>query len=138
MSKKPARGIRNNNPGNIRISPILWKGEILVNTDGAFEQFGTLHEGVRALMVLLTGYMRRGYNTVEKIIHRYAPATENPTRKYIQYVSRAMGVEANTLLVPTRDILFRLVDAICIYENGADFIDEDTMERAWTLWRDGK
>ena len=44
-----ARGLRNNNPGNIRLSRTLWQGEIRPSQDRSFCQFRTMAYGYRAL-----------------------------------------------------------------------------------------
>jgi len=46
--KKVARGIRNNNPGNIRIG-INWLGRVIPGKDVSFVEFRTMPYGVRAL-----------------------------------------------------------------------------------------
>ena len=43
------RGIRNNNPGNIRKSNVKWQGLAAEQTDGAFYQFTRPEYGIRAL-----------------------------------------------------------------------------------------
>ena len=45
-----ARGLRNNNPGNIRLSRTLWQGEIRPSQDRSFCQFRTMAYGYRALI----------------------------------------------------------------------------------------
>ena len=85
------RGIRNNNPLNIRKGN-TWKGEITSQTDNAFEQYESMAYGIRAGFIILRNYITghngrtRRYNTVDKIIRRWAPPTENATQKYIDYV----------------------------------------------------
>lgn len=80
------RGIRNNNPLNIRIGN-SWRGEVEHPTDKEFEQFIDIRWGLRAGFVLLRRYIERyGLNTIRDIISRWAPSTENNTRKYIEQV----------------------------------------------------
>ncbi|MEO6498293.1 MAG: hypothetical protein ABIN95_04740, partial [Mucilaginibacter sp.] len=66
------RGMKNNNPGNIRRGATAWQGKIPLgqNTDGAFEQFTTYVYGIRAMIKNLLSYYRDGLNTVERIIYR--------------------------------------------------------------------
>ena len=87
------RGMRNNNPGNLRISNNQWQGKVPVweNTDGEFEQFKEYRYGVRAMIKLIQNYIRSGDNTLVTIISRYAPATENDTAAYIRAVAGATG-----------------------------------------------
>ena len=79
---KPARGIRNNNPLNIRIGN-TWLGEVPNPTDSEFEQFVSILYGLRAAFVILRRYIRRyGRNTLRKIIPAWAPRSENDTDTY--------------------------------------------------------
>lgn len=118
MNKDVKRGIRNNNPGNIRIANNNWKGKVPVgeNTDGSFEQFISPEYGIRAMGVLLRNYINQGDNTIQEIISRYAPSNENKTDSYIKFVSSKMGILPYQTLynfnVPS------LVEAIIAFENG--------------------
>ena len=47
------RGLRLNNPGNIRISQPKWQGEVIPSADKSFKQFKTLAHGYRALLKLV-------------------------------------------------------------------------------------
>jgi len=112
-----ARGIRNNNPGNIRKSGEKWQGQ--TGDDGDFVQFATPEHGIRALSRNLLSYDRQGYNTVEQIINRWAPPNENETDKYIAEVAGALEVPPNTRLDLTDiNTLTKLSKAIIKKENG--------------------
>ena len=75
--KRIPRGIRNNNPLNLRVGN-NWKGEVSQPTDHTFEQFTEMKWGVRAAFIVLRNYIKRHkLNTVRKIISRWAPANEN-------------------------------------------------------------
>lgn len=118
-NKDVKRGLRNNNPGNIRISGSAWKGKVPTgqNTDGAFEQFVAPEYGIRAMGRLLNNYIAAGYDTIEKIVNRYAPASDNNhTENYIKFVS------ARTGLLPSQTVYSfnvpKLVDAMIAFENG--------------------
>lgn len=130
------RGIRNNDPGNIRISKSAWRGKIPVedNTDGAFEQFETMEYGIRALMSLLITYIkRRKCDTIEKIITRYAPGNENDTASYIKSVVKRTGIGANETIIPDKMTMFKLVEAICFHECGGSYLSNEQINRAWEL-----
>jgi hypothetical protein len=118
MDMLTPRGIRNNNPGNIRHSVNAWQGMSSKQTDPDFVQFIAPEYGIRALAKLLTNYYTRdGLNTVRKIISKYAPSSENNTEAYAQAVSRALGVTPDTIIsVPQH--LTALVEAIIKHENG--------------------
>lgn len=126
------RGIRNNNPGNIRISNSPWKGKISPNTDGAFEQFDTMENGIRALLVILRTY-RNKYHlcAVDTIIKRFAPSNENDTVAYIKSVCDHTGFGRFQVLEFTADYMVPLVKAICRHENGSEYISEDQIDKAW-------
>jgi hypothetical protein len=112
------RGIRNNNPGNIRNNGTRWQGMALVQDDPSFVRFISPEYGIRALSHLLDTYATK-YNlhTVQAIIERYAPGTENDTASYVQAVAGALGVAAGQQI----DVQARkgdLIFAICMHENG--------------------
>lgn len=112
------RGIRNNNPGNIRHGSAKWQGMAAQQTDANFVQFVSPEYGIRALSILIGNYYtKNGLNTVRKIISRYAPNTENNTEAYAQAVAKAIGVVPDTIInVNTHKVA--LVEAIIQHENG--------------------
>jgi hypothetical protein len=134
------RGQRNRNPGNIRISDAQWLGKVPPddNTDGAFEQFGEMWQGVRALLKLLKGYIeRRGCTTIETIIRRYAPENENDTGAYIASVCAYTGLPKDRVLGFGYPVAKLLVFAICYHENGREVITMDDFQAAWASLNPG-
>ena len=129
------RGMRNNNPGNIRIGPAKWRGKVSNNTDGAFEQFETFTYGVRALIILLKNYMNRSKcDTVRKIITRYAPGHENPTDAYVISVALGVGVSPDEVLEPNKCTLRLLVREITKFENGIGYVvSSQVFNDAWQM-----
>lgn len=113
------RGERNNNPGNIRKTSIRWLGEILGNDIG-FEKFDTPEHGIRALAkILLTYQDKYKLRTINEIISRWAPKSENNTGVYINFVAFRTKLLADTILdLHNRSILCSLVTAIIEFENG--------------------
>lgn len=113
------RGIRNNNPLNIRIGN-TWLGEVTNPTDNEFEQFVHVCYGLRAGFILLKRYINRyKLNTIEKIISRWAPHNENNTRSYINQVARGMNIEPDTpLLYEDKNRMCALVYEMVYVENG--------------------
>lgn len=111
------RGERNNNPGNIIQSASNWLGKI-TGTDSRFESFDTPVNGIRALAKLLKKYQAQGFNTVRKIITKYAPASENNTAAYVKAVAASMGVGPDQVLTLDAGQLNALVTAIIKHENG--------------------
>jgi hypothetical protein len=114
------RGYRNHNPLNIRISNNEWKGKISPSGDPAFEQFISMPYGYRAALVLMRNYINKyGCNTVQKIIERWAPPTENNTLAYIQHVCNYSGLTPDTVVnANDKDTLTKMAYAMSIIENG--------------------
>ena len=50
ISENLPRGIRNNNPGNIRVAKIRWQGQKTAQFDQSFVEFDSPEMGLRALM----------------------------------------------------------------------------------------
>lgn len=127
MKDAQARGIRNNNPGNIRRSMSPWRGKVNRSTDVDFEQFDTPHNGIRALAKTLTTYQRRyGLRTIAGMIARWAPASENPHQaNYIKEVAKRSGVGKDEEIdLQSNPVKFKaVVKAIIRQENGAQYAD---------------
>ena len=120
MNKKPIpRGIRNNNPINIRIGNV-WLGEVLDPTDPEFEQFTSMVYGVRAGFVLLRRYIRHYHRTtIPLVIAAFAPSTENNTEAYIAAVCKMSKISREeTLDFYNQDQMIRLMDAMIFHECG--------------------
>lgn len=118
-NSKIPRGIRNNNPLNIKIGN-TWLGEVTNPTDNEFEQFVHVCYGLRAGFILLKRYINRyKLNTIEKIISRWAPHNENNTRSYINQVARGMNITPDTpLLYEDKNRMCALVYEMVYVENG--------------------
>ncbi|EOG1788707.1 hypothetical protein ACK3RO_003302 [Enterobacter kobei] len=115
-----ARGIRNNNPGNLEFSKTNpWVGQ--TGDDGRFAKFETPEHGIRALGRNLLSYQRQGIDTVSDIINRWAPPSDNNnTDAYIQAVCAQLGVTADQQLDASNpDTLKALCAAIIQHENGS-------------------
>ena len=113
------RGIRNNNPLNIRIGNV-WLGEVDNPTDLEFEQFVSMEYGLRAAFVLLRRYIRHYHlDTVQKIISRWAPRSENHTDSYVASVCGQMGIEKDTpIKYEDKETMYKLVEAMSQVECG--------------------
>lgn len=119
MNSQKPRGIRNNNPLNIRIGN-NWLGEVVYPTDSVFEQFSDMKWGVRAAFIILWNYMNR-YNlrTIPEIVTRWAPKSENDTLNYIKQVSKLSGYDTSYRFEWTnRGEMCSLFQAMCVVENG--------------------
>ena len=125
-----ARGIRNNNPGNIRKGE-KWKGLSEHQTDSSFCIFVSPEYGIRALVkILLTYYKKYKLNTVKKIISRYAPPSENETESYIKSVANQLGVASDEEIdLSSVAVLAVLLRAIIRHENGEQpYSDEQILK----------
>ena len=101
------RGIRNNNPLNIRRGSD-WLGLRPTQTDAAFCQFDNIIYGYRAALVILRRYIREyRCNTIRLIISRWAPASENNVAAYVRAVTTASGIPAD------QPISFQDESAVC-------------------------
>lgn len=133
-TKHKKRGIRNNNPGNIRRSNAQWIGKIPFSesTDKLFEQFVYPEHGIRALALNLKNYQAlRNLYTIRGMITRQAPSVENDTASYINAVSRALGISPDTPIdFRNPDVSLKLVKAIIIHENGENPYPDDMLIRS--------
>lgn len=113
------RGVRNNNPGNIIKGGDNWQGEVQGN-DPRYATFASPEAGIRAMgKTLLTYQEKHGLNSVEAIIARWAPATENNTVAYVATVAKEMGVKPDAALnLRDGDTLAKLTRAMIRVENG--------------------
>ena len=134
------RGIRNNNPLNIRRSKDKWKGMRMQQTDPSFCQFETLEYGWRAAFYLLTRTYYHKYRlfTIRAIISKWAPPMENKTDAYINNVSRLTGIGPDEPIGIPSDKPSRWMSvgvAMAIQENGTESLDYFAMLRGWDLCR---
>ena len=141
------RGIRNNNPLNIRHSADKWQGARIAQTDKAFVQFQSMAYGYRAAWKILDTYCfrfkreRKTYN-VRNIIGRWAPPTENDTDAYIRAVVKLSGLGGNENMPRPKhyrafdevDKLVRLIMAMTCVENGMKWEEVDR-EAIWKGYR---
>ena len=114
------RGERNNNPGNIKKSSIVWQGLTEQQRDNIFLSFTNAEFGIRALAkILLTYFHKYGLKTVADIVTRWAPPTENITDAYINSVASSLGVTPDEIInLHDSETLTALTKAIIKHENG--------------------
>lgn len=133
-STKPApRGIRNNNPLNIRIGN-TWLGEVPNPTDSDFEQFVSPEYGLRAAFCILRRYIRRyGRNTPRAIITAWAPSIENNVNRYVGVVEQRAHLDPGApILYEDKATMCALVAAMAYMENGV-IIDGSLVARAYDM-----
>lgn len=89
-----SRLVGQNNPYNIRDYGQNWEGQV-GSTEG-FVDFDNLYSGVRAADKLLDNYPElKGISTIRELIATFAPANENDTESYIDFVSETIGIPAD-------------------------------------------
>lgn len=132
------RGIRNNNPLNIRKGN-NWKGERPNQTDKAFEEFVSIEWGIRAAFRLMrnhiTGFSgtRPPMNTLRKLIAVWAPMTENATGKYIDQVAAHVHMLPSDVIDAYNESqMVKIARAMAFVECG-EWIDESYFRSAWAL-----
>lgn len=130
-----SRGLRNNNPGNIRRGGGHFKGERLPSLDPAFKQFETIEWGYRAMFVLLDNYRRRhGLQSIREMIRRWAPPLENDTERYIRFVARAASLDPDQAIdTRNRRVMVPIVAAMSRIENGVP-AHLTEVEAGWLLF----
>ena len=130
------RGIRNNNPLNIRHSADRWLGAREEQTDKSFVQFESMAYGYRAVWKTLQSYYNRFCEQskpfrVRNIISRWAPPSENDTEGYIRSVLSLSGLGGKENLLPPSNVdgygrLSSLIAAMTCMECGIPLAQVDT------------
>jgi hypothetical protein len=132
------RGIKNKNPGNLRYrSEWNWPGVVGIDSKG-FAIFESPERGFVALIQQLKRDKKRGLDTFEKLVPKYAPANDN--NNVLAYIA---SLEHQTKI--RRDQVYDLDDrrtqellmrAFCRHEQGpppgglTDWYDDATYGRA--------
>ena len=132
MEQKLPRGIRNNNPGNIRWGE-NWLGlkQDGKEQDPSFCVFKSPVFGIRALAKVLINYKKiHGLNTVRQIVSRYAPPNENQTKAYVQSVAKQLGVYPDSIIdIEERGVLTVFIKAVIRMENGIQPYSDETIQQ---------
>lgn len=137
-SQQAPRGIRNNNPGNLN-----YVGQAGATKEGGpngrFAVFGSMQEGVAALVRQIGLYVKRGRNTIRKILEVYAPPGENNTNAYIAAVSKALGIGPDDALdTENAQQVMGLVRAIANHENGKGHVSDADISGGYQLAKGGR
>lgn len=133
IKTKETRGVRNNNPLNIRIGN-TWLGEVQHPTDSQFEQFVSIEYGLRAAFCILRRYIRRYQrDTVAKIISTWAPPQENNTQRYIDFVCLKTGLSPDAVInYADVDVMCKLVHAMAVMESAIE-IPYEKIHKAYSM-----
>jgi hypothetical protein len=133
-----SRAARNFNPGNIRRGA-HWRG--LMAPDAMSPAQEAEHEfcvflsaawGFRAMALTLLNYEQDGIDTIDGVMSKWAPAVENNTVAYIQYV------EAHTALHGAIDLrnyatMTKVVAAMAERESGSVWWEASDVEQGLSL-----
>lgn len=131
---KISRGLRNNNPLNIRRNSTRWKGLAPVQSDKDFFCFSEMCWGYRAAFITLRTYFsRHGLRTLRQWISRWAPPCENDTAAYVRFVASRSSIAADDELdIGNRGAMLSVVAAMSHMENGVPARMDD-VEKGWEL-----
>lgn len=133
MATEP-RGIRTNNPGNLRPGFPAWNGEVA--PDGGYCCFITPESGLRAMGKTLLAYQaKHGLRTIRGIINRWAPPSDNnDTTAYVNCVAAECGIGPDVDIDLTdASVLSSMLMAIVQHENGKQPYSIIVLERAASL-----
>lgn len=124
------RGLRNNNPGNLRAGRDQWRGQVGVDDNG-YLIFDNAQHGLRAMAVVLHNYQAlHGIHTIQGLVARYAPAADgNPEGAYADFIAERLrlGVDEPFSIDA---YMAKLLDAMITFENGSNPYSVVAVEQA--------
>ena len=135
------RGIRNNNPLNIRLSSDKWQGQRPLSSspegEKSFCVFESMAYGWRAAFVILckTYYGKYKLKTIRALITRWAPPKENNTEAYIRRVTDYAGIGPDKVLGSPKECpadWLLIGYAMAVVENG-QALPAVPMLKGWEL-----
>lgn len=135
MQTNQPRGLRNNNPLNIRKSNTPWQGKKVNGTDKDFEQFVSLEYGIRAAMVNIRTYLKRDrLQNICQIIEKWAPSRDgNNVKAYIDTVCKKATITRTQIIkYNDKNTICRIVWAMAYVECGQE-ISFGRVCNAWAL-----
>ncbi|WP_392336187.1 hypothetical protein [Pantoea stewartii] len=135
------RGLRNNNPGNLNFAG-QYGAKLEDGPNARFAQFPSMVAGIAALDRQVGLYLKRGTNTIDKIMDIYAPKKDNnDTVAYKKYLSQFTGMGINEQIEPSNnEQIKRLIVGIINHENGpaASTVSNDEVLKAMAMNRNGQ
>lgn len=122
------RGLRNNNPGNLRVTDTQWEGKV-AGQDNEFETFASPEAGIRALAVNAQHIQNDGAQTPMDVISKWAPKSENDTAAYAKSVADKLGIGVNDKM-NLRDLatLRTFATAVIEHENGSQPYSQEQID----------
>ena len=129
---RPTRGLKNRNPGNLRVVPAFhWQGQIGNGDSKGFVVFDSDVNGIRADIINLhTHYVRDHETSILALISVYAPPVENDTKAYAKFVSDRLGIDPLATITFDRPTANALIRAIIKIEQGVQPYDDATIAAA--------
>lgn len=128
-----ARGIRNNNPGNLRKNEVKWQGLADGQDDPAFFVFKDAVYGIRAIARTLITYQDRyGLSTIRVLLARYAPPSENDTLAYANSIAGRDEIDKPRDMHSYSDLRM-VVAGIILHENGSQPYTPAQIDKALVL-----
>lgn len=127
MSSIITRGVRNNNPLNIKISSNKWIGKksLSENTDKTFEQFDLMEHGIRAGIIVLRTYINKHHlYSVDSIIMRFCPECEQNLHNYSTFIKQHLkryGFTDFDIIVFGSECFKRMVQAMMLFESRLEY-----------------
>lgn len=117
--------IGKNNCLNIRTSSgFTWNGQ--TGATRGFADFESVEMCRRAgAYLLMRSYRKADCKTIERVISRWAPKSENDTESYIKFVCKMTGLSRTMQLVFDNDYA-SILAAMEIIENGCDYRKRET------------
>ncbi len=128
------RGIRNKNPLNIQYNEAnKWKGQ--TGSDGLLSKFDTMQNGCRAGVKLLQNYIKKGLDTVDKIVNMWEHGTGEKTvasENYVSFVANDSHILRDKVLNESdKDSIVAIAYAMHKFENGGTFVSEEEFSTAF-------
>lgn len=116
--KLPPRGLRNNNPCNIKYNKANeWYGQIA--PDGGFCRFREPVYGLRAAYKIIATYYNKGFRTISEIISRWAPDGLYIEKNYAFFVARGCGMLSTEEIDPwDKEMMVKFLKGVVKFENG--------------------
>ena len=119
LSKRAPRGIRNHNPGNLRLPHNDERPGYAGSDKDGFSKFTTAQYGLESLARLLVNYGMGGLNTIAKIVNRYAPSKENNTMAYAGFLAGELETDTDAPIdMKCAENIADLMEGIIYFENG--------------------
>ena len=120
MDGKPPVGLRQHNPGNIRLSAKnKWQEALPPQPGDEFVRFKAPQWGIRAIAKIIINYDKRGISSPYDFAKTWAPPTENDTDAYAAHIAQALGVELYDYIdLDSFEVALPLIKTVILHENG--------------------